>query len=45
MSASTHMPPTGTHCPPATFSLIRSNSSGSRSRTHSYCCACEHANT
>ena len=36
------MPPTGTHCPPATFSLIRSNSSGSRSRTHSYCCAWEH---
>ena len=28
VSDSTHMPPTGTNCPAATFSLIRANSSG-----------------
>ena len=45
MSASTHIPPTGTHCPAATLAAIRSNSSGSRWRTHSYCWACEQENT
>ena len=42
MSGSTHMPPTGIHCPAATFCVMRASSSGSRSAIHSYCWACEH---
>ena len=42
MSGSTHMPPTGIHCPAATLSVMRAKSSGSPSAIHAYCCACEH---
>ena len=44
MSGSTHMPPTGIHCPAVTLSVMRANNSGSRWAIHSYCCACEHEN-
>ena len=43
MSASTHMPPTGSHCPAAAFSWMRAKSAGWRSRIHSYWTACEQA--
>ena len=44
MSASTHIPPTGTHCPLSTLAVMRANSSGWRSSIHAYCWACEQAN-
>ncbi len=44
MSGSTHIPPTGIHCPAATLSAMRANSSGSRAAIHAYCWACEHEN-
>ncbi len=42
-SASTHIDPTGTNRPSATFSRIRSNSSGWSSSIHPYWAACEQA--
>ena len=44
MSASTHIPPVGTHCPLSTLAAIRANSSGWRSSIHAYCWACEQTN-
>ena len=43
MSASTHMPPTGIHCPPATLSRDALRTARARAAAiHSYCWACEH---
>ena len=44
MSASTHMPPTGTNCPVRTFSAMRANSVGYRSSIQAYCTAWLHTN-
>ncbi len=44
MSASTHIPPTGIHCPASTRSRIAANNSGCRSSIHAYCWAWEQLN-
>ncbi|MGY3678045.1 hypothetical protein ACVWXU_001668 [Streptomyces sp. TE33382] len=41
VSDSTHIPPTGTNCPAAAFSLTRSYRAGWCSRSQSSCCACD----
>ncbi len=45
VSDSTHMPPTGTNWPVATFSFIRSQIAGWCSFIHAHCCAEDIAKT
>lgn len=44
-SDSTHIEPTGAHCPAATACTIRSQMRGWCSFTQAYCWACEQAKT